>query len=186
MSLGENPPTRPNLPRALSAEFLVVGVLWIILGLLALMAPLLGGVVAVVFIGVAILLAGVGALVHAFRARNWEGALFDVIAGILAILCGILVLGHPIAGLGFLTILIAVWFILDGVTRIVLAFQMSTVRGSGWGWTLFSGIVSILLGVLIWAQWPSSAVWAVGTLVGINLLITGWAWVALGLEARRA
>jgi uncharacterized membrane protein HdeD (DUF308 family) len=134
----------------------------------------------------AILIAGVGAILHAFRARDWEGALFSIVMGVLAVLCGLLVLAHPIAGLSFLTILIAVWFILDGVTRLVLAFQMSTVRGSGWGWTLLSGAVSILLGVLIWAEWPLSGVWAVGTLVGINLLFTGWAWVALGLEARRA
>src|SRR5205823_6183911 len=78
MSTGDNLPTRPTLPRGLSGEFLLLGVVWIVLGLLALMAPLLTGVVAVIFIGVAILLAGVGALVHAFRARNWEGAPFNL------------------------------------------------------------------------------------------------------------
>ncbi|MHC4217581.1 MAG: HdeD family acid-resistance protein, partial [Planctomycetota bacterium] len=103
--------------------------------------------------------------------------------GLLAIACGVLLLMHHIAGLGFLTLLLAVYFFVDGITRIAGAFELRPERG--WGWVLFGGIVTLLLGVFIWRQWPLSGTWAVGTLAGVSILFGGWSMVAIGMAARR-
>ncbi len=181
MSLGTSPPTR-----AAAGELILLGVVRMILGVLALMAPLMAGLAIEIIIGVLILLAGVGALVNAFRARSWEASLFVMLAGILAIVCGVLLLMHPIAGLSFLTLLLAVYFILDGIMTMALGFRMSQVSRGSWLWPVVSGLLSLLLGILIWAQWPLSGAWAIGVLVGINLLITGWTALVLGMSLRRA
>jgi uncharacterized membrane protein HdeD (DUF308 family) len=186
MSMGNEPLAPPGGPRAIGPPLIFLGVLRLILGVLALMAPLAAGIAIEIIIGVVILFAGVGALLHAFQSRHWEGALVSIIGGVLAILCGLLMLAHPIAGLNFLTILLAVYFVLEGITMLLLAFRLSPMGGSGWLWALFGGVISLLLGILIWAQWPLSGVWAVGTLVGINLLLTGWMALVLGMAARRA
>lgn len=87
-------------------------------------------------------------------------------------------------GLQFLTLLLAFYLVLEGVTEVLLAFQMRPV--AGWGWTLASGVAALVLGAMIWNQWPVSGAWAVGLLVGINLLFTGSSLLGLGMAARNA
>jgi uncharacterized membrane protein HdeD (DUF308 family) len=181
MSMGTSPPTR-----AAAGELIVLGIVRLLLGVLALMAPLMAGLAIEIIIGILVLLAGIGALVNSFRARSWEASLFVALAGILAIVCGVLLLMHPLAGLSFLTILLAVYFVLDGITTMALGFRMSQVGRGNWVWPVISGLLSLLLGILIWAQWPLSGAWAIGVLVGINLLITGWTALVLGIDLRRA
>jgi uncharacterized membrane protein HdeD (DUF308 family) len=177
---------RPDVPRAAAGELILLGVVRLILGLFALMAPLLAGLAIAITVGILVLLAGIGALVNSFRAGSWGAGLFVALAGILAVLCGILMLLHPWLGLNFLTILLAVYFILDGVVTMAWGFRMSQVARRGWIWTVVSGLLSLLLGILIWAEWPFSGTWAVGILVGINLLITGWVALMIGLDLRRS
>jgi uncharacterized membrane protein HdeD (DUF308 family) len=91
-------------------------------------------------------------------------------------------LGRPLLGLASLTLVLAVYFLVDGIFQIITAFQIKPHEG--WGWVLLSGLAASLLGYLIWSQWPFSGVWAVGILVGINLFMSGWSMIACGGTAR--
>jgi uncharacterized membrane protein HdeD (DUF308 family) len=91
-------------------------------------------------------------------------------------------LGRPLFGLASLTLVLAAYFLVDGIFEIIAAFQIKPKKG--WGWVLFSGIAAFLLGYLIWSQWPLSGGWAIGVLVGVNLLLSGWSMIAFGGAAR--
>jgi uncharacterized membrane protein HdeD (DUF308 family) len=101
---------------------------------------------------------------------------------ILAIIAGILLIADPLAGVASLTLIIGIYFFVDGIFRVILAFQLKPSRH--WSWVLFNGIAMIILGILIWSQWPFSAVWVLGVLVGLGLLFSGIAAVVLATAAR--
>ena len=90
---------------------------------------------------------------------------------------------RPLVGLVTMTMLLALYFLVDGISEIVAAFRIKPDQG--WGWVLFNGIIAVLLGLMIWRQWPVSGAWAIGLLVGIHILITGWSMIILGSGARR-
>ncbi len=98
-------------------------------------------------------------------------------------MAGALVVAHPLFSLGWLTLVLAAYFFIDGIFGIILAFQVRPEQG--WGWTLFSGIVAVLAGILIWRQWPVSGAWLVGLLVGIKIIFAGWAMIATGSVGRQ-
>jgi uncharacterized membrane protein HdeD (DUF308 family) len=98
-------------------------------------------------------------------------------------LAGISVVAHPLFGLAFLTLLLVVYFLVEGIWKIIVSFRYRPA--TGWIWLLLSGTASLLLGFLIWDQWPISGMWAVGVMVGINLLSTGLAFVALAATLKK-
>ena len=162
---------------------IVLGIGMVILGILAMGAPLITGVAVGLLVGVLIIAGGLAQAVYALKAKSWGSGIAGVVLGALSVVCGILMLGHPLFGLAFLTLVLAAYFIFDGIFEVVFAFKLKPL--TGWGWTLVSGIVSLLLGILIWGQWPLSGVWAVGFLVGVNILFSGWSMIALGMAAPR-
>lgn len=162
---------------------MVLGFGMAVLGVLAMAAPLITGVAVGIVVGVLIIAGGLAQAFYALKAKSWGSGTLGVLLGALAILCGILMLGHPLFGLAFLTLVLAVYFIVDGIFEIAFAFKLKPL--TGWGWTLVSGVVSLFLGFLIWTQWPISGAWAVGLLVGINICFSGWSLIALGAAARR-
>lgn len=162
---------------------IILGFGMVLLGILAMGAPLVTGVAVGILVGVLIIAGGLAQALYAFKAQSWGSGIFGVVLGGLSIVAGVLMLAHPLFGLAFLTLILAVYFITDGIFEIIFAFKLKPLQG--WGWTLISGIVSLLLGILIWRQWPLSGVWAVGLLVGINILFNGWSLIALGTAARR-
>ena len=125
---------------------------------------------------------GIVQVVCAFRAGSFGAGVLAFLVGALTVVFGALLLGHKLLGLAFLTLLLAIYFFTDGIAHIVLALRMRPVRG--WGWTFFTGIVSVLLGAMLLAKWPVSGAWAVGTLVGISILFHGWALVITAFAAR--
>ena len=154
------------------------GIIAIILGILCMMAPVVTGLSIALLLGFLVLVAGTIRLVWAFQAGSvGEGILKFALAG-LTLLCGALLVANPILASGFLTILLALYFILDGVSEIVVGL------GSRRGWFTFAGVVSILLGVLLWAQFPLSGAWALGILLGIKLFFIGLIMVMGGSVAR--
>ena len=166
-----------------SANWVIAfGVALILIGTLAILAPLATGIAIETVVGVLFILGGIAELVYAIRAAAFGGAMLAAVSGLLSLVCGVLMVLHPIMGLAFLTLLLAGYFVADGIARIVLASQMRALPG--WGWMLFDGIVTIALAVVIFSQWPISGNWAIGILVGINLLLTGWAILAAGLAAK--
>jgi uncharacterized membrane protein HdeD (DUF308 family) len=171
-----------GLGRQASRSTFVFGMLLICLGIFAVMAPLFTGVATAVLAGLMLLSAGVIETLFAFRAPSFGRGALTFLFGGLGVAAGLLVLGWPGEGLGALTILLASYFIGAGAVDAMLAFKLRPAEG--WGWALFSGILSAALGLFIVAQWPMSGVWAVGIYVGVRLLMHGCLMMALGVTGR--
>jgi uncharacterized membrane protein HdeD (DUF308 family) len=161
---------------------IVLGIVTVILGVLAMGAPLMAGVAVNLMVGAFILVGGIARLIFAFKATSWRAGIFGVLIGIVAILVGILMLTRPLLGLASLTLFLAAYFFADGILEIVAAFKHKPEKG--WGWVLVGGIAALLLGIMIWRQWPLSGAWAIGILFGINLIFSGMSMIALGSAAR--
>jgi uncharacterized membrane protein HdeD (DUF308 family) len=158
------------------------GLLTLVCGLLAVGAPVLSGLGVVLLIGAALLAAGVSMLLFAFRAPSLGGTVLKLLFAGLTVLVGIAVLGRPGLALAELTLLLGVYFIVDGIVSMIVAWNVKPANG--WGWTTASGLVAIVLGYLILSGWPASALWAVGLLVGIRLLFAGVTMMTLGAPRR--
>jgi uncharacterized membrane protein HdeD (DUF308 family) len=160
----------------------ILGFICIILGILAIFTPGLAGLSTLIALGVIVLIGGIARIIWAFHAESIVKGLLRLALSALTIICGILLINHPIFASGVLTIILALYFILDGISEIASGMVYG-VKASRF-WLLFGGIVSILLGVVIWMQFPFSGVWALGILVGIKLFLVGLTMVMLGSAVR--
>ena len=158
--------------------FVVLGCVLVALGIIALGSVVIASLAAAVAIGILLLLAGVGEVIGAFWCRGWSGFFLELLSGVLSIVVGLLFLRAPLNALAALTLLIACFLMVGGIFKIVAALSY---RFAAWGWSLASGIIDVILGVMIWQEWPASALWVIGLFVGINLLFRGINWIALGL-----
>ena len=154
-----------------------VGVIIVIAGFLSLLAPMAGGLSITVVIGVMILLAGVMQLLLVFRSGSFGQGILLAVLGLLGVLAGGYTLMHPAEALAALTLMLSAWFVASGIIESIAAFGARDNKG--WGWILFSGIVSVLLGLMLWSQFPLSGAWAVGTLVGVRLLFSGFSLISV-------
>ena len=136
-----------------------------------------------IFIGWLLLLAGIMCVVHAFGASDWKGVVLNLLLAAVLIIGGGWLAFFPIEGLVALTAFVAILFIAQGVIQCALGFQLRP--DEGWGWMVFSGIMAVLVGAIIWLGLPGTAIWALGLLAGINLIFTGFSYVALGMVGRR-
>ena len=162
----------------------IFGIIAILLGILAMLAPGLTGTSVLLLLGVFVLIGGIVRIIWAFRAGSLgKGPLRFAIGG-LTLLCGIVLVANPLFASGVLTVMLAVYFIFDGISEIVGGIRQRP--GSGWGWMLFGGIVSLLLGIMIWRQFPLSGVWAIGTLLGIKLFFIGLIMITEGKAVESA
>jgi uncharacterized membrane protein HdeD (DUF308 family) len=161
--------------------FLALGIVLILLGMMALSLAVLATLVSVVVFGWFLLLGGVLSVIHAFMRRRWGGFFLELFAGILYVVFGLMVVGNPAEGAVVLTLLIAVFLMLGGIFRIVTAL---TVRFHHWVWVLLNGVISLLLGVMIWSQWPLSGLWVIGLFIGIDMVFYGLSLVMLALTVR--
>jgi uncharacterized membrane protein HdeD (DUF308 family) len=161
----------------------ICGTVMVIAGVLAIMAPFVTGLSLMVVLGALLLVAGVAECFLAFKAGAFGRGLLIFIVGALTVVAGIWTLQEPLAALATVTLLLAAYFVVAGVVELFAAF--SGAPAAGRGWLIFGAIVSIVLGLLLWRQFPLSGVWAVGTLVGIRLLLSGWSLIGIGSAARR-
>lgn len=161
--------------------FLGVGILLIILGTLAIGGATLVTLASMLFFGSVLLVGGVIQGVNAFKTRKGDGFLVNILSSLLYIVVGIMLLMNPAVGAITLTLLLAAFYTVSGLFKIVAAISN---RFAHWGWMLFSGIISLVLGLMIWAEWPISGLWVIGLFIGIDLIILGWIWVTLALAAR--
>jgi uncharacterized membrane protein HdeD (DUF308 family) len=157
------------------------GVIAIILGMLAMLAPGLTGFSIAMLLGGLVLVSGIVRMIWAFQSGSLGRGLWMFAIGLLTLLCGIVLLSNPLFASGVLTILLAAYFFLDGISEIAAGFGR---MGEGGGWLLFGGIVSVLLGIMIWAQYPLSGAWAMGTLLGIKLFFVGLTMITAGSAVR--
>ena len=133
-------------------------------------------------IGWVILIGGIAQVLDAIRSRKRPGFLWHFLGGILYGFVGLVLVGYPLEGVVALTLFLAAFFLVEGIFKIAFSFKIRPAPQ--WGWGVFSGIVSFVLAIMILAQWPLSAVWVVGLLVGIGMLFNGWSLVMLGFAAR--
>ena len=162
---------------------IVLGVLIILLGIIALMAPLATGVVAMSILAWTAIFGGVAQIVYAFQAYSGGRTVLEVILGVIYLAAGFYLFSHPLAGLLTLTLLLGMMLVGYGVIAVVLAFQMRPSQG--WGWMLFDAAITVLLGVMIIAHWPMNSVWVIGTLFGISILARGVTRLMISLGIRR-
>ena len=163
---------------------LVLGIVTSILGVLAIMYSWFSGAVVATMIAIILIAAGIARTIFAFKAGSFGKGLLAFALGALTIVVGIWMMTRPLLTLLSLTLLLMIYFLIDGIMEIVAAFKAKPMEG--WGWMLFGGIVSVILGIIIWRNLPQAALWLVGVLVGIKLIFAGAAMTAIGMTGRRA
>jgi len=161
----------------------ILGVLTVIAGFLSLVMPWVSGVGVAFLVGFAMVVGGVARLVGVFQAGSFGRGTLAFIGGALTLLAGVILMARPGVGLAVLTMMIGAYLLVDGIFGAVLAFQVRPEKG--WGWMLFSAAMSFLLGILLLKEWPLSGLWAIGTLVGINMLFAGFAMISIGSAGRK-
>jgi uncharacterized membrane protein HdeD (DUF308 family) len=180
--MAQNTPS--DIVRQASTLSIVWGVLLIIFGMLAVASPFIAAVAVNVVIAWLIVFAGVVHLMLAFRAHGAGSMIWKLLVGLAYLCFGVYLILHPVLGVASLTLLLASLFLIEGLLDIILFFQMRSLGGSGW--VLVDGIITLLLGLMIYLQWPSSSAWAIGTLVGVSMIISGVTRVMLSLAVRKA
>ena len=176
---------RANLPDSLSRSWgwmLGLGILFVILGCLGLGMVVGLTLVSVMFLGLLFVCAGVAQIIDVFQSSQWKGALWHALIAVLYILGGGLIIHDPILASALITALLAWTLIIIGITRFILAYQLR--EGKEWGWFLLGGITSLVLGILILAQWPLSALWLIGLFIAIELMVNGWSYIFIAFAIR--
>ncbi len=176
--------TSVEMVRHASTVSMLWGVLLILLGMMAVGSPFLAAVAVSVVVAWLIVLAGVVHLMLAFRAHGAGSMIWKVLVGIAYLCFGGYLIVRPVVGVASLTLLLASLFLIEGILNIVLYVKMRPLHGSSW--VLVDGIITLLLGAMIYMQWPSSSLWAIGTLVGISMIFSGVARVGMSMAARKA
>lgn len=162
--------------------FLILGILLVLVGATALAYPFATSVAAVIVLGVSLLLCGTATIVTSFWAGKWSALLLQLLIGIFYAVTGFIILDTPVASTVSLTLVVAAMFIVVGIMRSIAALVL---RFPQWGWSLLSGALTTLVGVVIYKSLPETALWAIGTLVGIQLVLDGWYWIMLAVAVRQ-
>ena len=166
--------------------FLFEGILLAILGLAAIIVPQLASLAITIFLGWIFLIAGIGGLIITFWARQMPGFWWSLISAALAVLAGLILLARPVQGVLTLTIVVGAYFLAEGAATIMYALEHRRELSGRWSWLLVAGLMDILISFIIIAGLPGSAEWALGLLVGINLLFGGATLIGMALAARNA
>jgi len=167
-----------------SGKSIVWAILLIVFGFLAIALPFATSWGVVLILAWLIIFSGGFQFIHAFRSTGAGNILWKVLVAIVYLIFGIYLLLHPLIGIAALTLVLAVFFVIEGILDLVAYFQNRQAGASTW--ILFDGIITLVLGLLVWRRWPSSSWWVIGTLVGIDLIMTGATRLMLSLAARRA
>jgi uncharacterized membrane protein HdeD (DUF308 family) len=150
----------------------------VILGTIALFIMPAATIGTVLVLGWLLVFSGIIEMIHGFRVRRWGGLFLHLIGGVLGVVIGLLVVTHPVAGAMAWTLLFASFFTVIGLFRTIAAISL---KFPNWGWAVFDGIVTLGLGILLWAEWPWSGMWFLGLAVGVSLILRGWSYVMFAL-----
>lgn len=176
---------RQRMPRGAGKLWggpVVLGILMILVGVMAISAAAITGLAAIIVIGAALGIAGFVEIIHGLGKGHKAYRPLRLLGGLLSLVVGVLFVLRPMAGLSTLTLLLAAYFFASGLFHSVTSLMD---RYPNWGWDLAYGIAALVLGVIVVAGWPISALWVVGTLVGIEILMRGIVLTAVGFEVRR-
>jgi len=163
--------------------YLALGIASIVLGCYAIYAEWAATLASIIVLGAIILASGIAQIVAAFMSRNAGHIILLLLVGALDILVGLMLMEHSEFGAVVVTLFLAVVFVFSGIYRIIAALWLQFPQ---YGWVVFSGVVSVALGILLWMQWPASSLWFIGFAVGINLIFAGVAWSSFALKLKSA
>lgn len=166
-----------------SGWFIALGIAFLIGGVFAIAMPLIAGLTATVVFGIVLIWVGVMQVFQAWSVKSWGGFAWQLIIGLVFLIGGVSIWANPVLGALTLTIVLSAVFLAKGVLQVIMSFRVRPQQG--WGWILTAGILSILVGAIIWIEWPVSAAWAIGTLAGISLIFTGWSYIMIAMAARQ-
>jgi uncharacterized membrane protein HdeD (DUF308 family) len=172
-----------GLVKKVTGWYIVMAVVFIILGILAIVEPLVAALAVALLAGWLLVFGGVAHLVTAFHGGGTKQVVMHALIGVLYLAGGVYFLMHTLLAVSTLTLVLASVILAEGVLEVVAYFRERKEGASGW--LLMNAVITLLLGGLIWVHWPSSSEWAIGTLVGVNLLITGFSRLMFGLAARK-
>jgi|SRR5580658_577279 uncharacterized membrane protein HdeD (DUF308 family) len=164
--------------------FLSEGIALVVLGALAVAAPAIASVAAAALFGWILLVSGLAGLITTLRGRRVPGFAWSLVSALIGIAAGALLLGWPLQGTVSLTTILIAFLLIEGVVTILYALEHRTALSGRWSWMLASGVLDVVLGALLLAGLPGTALWALGLIVGINLLFGGWALILMALHAR--
>lgn len=159
------------------------GVILLIAGTLAIFSPFVAGVSITMLVGAMLAVSGIGQCFLAFKTGAFGRGLMVFVVGVLMAITGVYMMNQPIAGLATLTIILMSYLLATGALEIIVAFQLKPA--DGWGLQLFNGIVALLLGIMLWRQFPLSGAWAIGVLFGIKMIFSGLAFVIIGRNVKK-
>lgn len=180
-----DPQSRLNASiRAHWKAFLVEGIVLALLGLAAIVIPPLASLAVTIFLGWMFLVSGIAGLAATYWARQMPGFWWSLISAVLAIGAGVILLARPVQGTLTLTVVVGAYFVAEGLATIMYALEHRRELSRRWSWMLVAGLMDIVISFFIIAGLPGSALWAIGLLVGINLLIGGTALIGMALAAR--
>jgi len=162
--------------------FIVTAILFIVLGTLAIFEPFIAGLAVATLVGWLLVVGGVMHVVNAFRADGIMHGIWQALVGLFYVIVGLYFLAHPLMALGTLTLTLAFVLFFEAVVELTAWF--ATRREEGAGWLLFDAVVTTFLAALIWMNWPTVSVWAIGTLVGIKLIVSGFSRLMFGSATR--
>jgi uncharacterized membrane protein HdeD (DUF308 family) len=166
--------------------FLFEGIVLAVLGLAAMIVPPLASLAVTIFLGWMFLISGVAGLIVTFWARQMPGFWWSLFSAALAVLAGLVLLARPMQGVLTLTIVVGAFFLAEGVATIMYSLEHRRELSERWSWLLVSGLMDILISFLIISGLPGSAEWAIGLLVGINLVLGGASLIGMALAARKS
>jgi len=160
---------------------LTLGIVMILLGSIALFMMPAATLATILILGWLLVFSGIAEAIYAVRIHKWGGLFLHLIGGILGVLIGLLIVTHPVAGALAWTLLLASFFTVIGFFRLVAAISL---RFPHWGWAVFDSIITVSLGILLWAEWPWSGLWFLGLAVGISFILRGWSYIMFSLALR--
>jgi uncharacterized membrane protein HdeD (DUF308 family) len=166
-----------RLVKRASRTGMVFGALVLVMGMLAIGAPQVSGLAVTAIVATVLVISGIAQTIFAFGAPTFGRGLLALLFGAITTVAGVCIFANPMFGLTTLTILVIAYFVVDGIYHLIAFFQL---KRAGRGWLLFGGIVSLALAAMLYSDFPSSSEWAIGLLVGIRLLMTGWTMIMLG------
>jgi uncharacterized membrane protein HdeD (DUF308 family) len=169
--------------RAHRGWIVALGIIYVIAGLIALGSVVMATAASVLVVGIMMVIAGVAEMFSAFQIKSWGKFFLWLILGALYILAGFATFANPILAAAVLTLFLGMALIASGIMRIVLAFNMR--EGTSWMWVALSGAITLLLGAIIVARWPTASLYVLGLFLGVDLLMAGIGWLAIGLGLRR-
>jgi uncharacterized membrane protein HdeD (DUF308 family) len=163
--------------------FVALGVALMLLGVFALGDVVGVTLISALFIGAMFLVGGVFQVIHAFMVKTWSGFLMNVLGGVLYAIGGVLIMDEPVAGAVVITLFLVLALVIGGILRIVVGLRHREIRG--WWLMALSGLISAVIGALLYASLPWSGLWVLGTLIGIELVVQGVTWMTFGIALRR-